>query len=272
MPEDEQPAARSNGPEGSTPGVPDPESAGPRPDAEEAAPDSGATTVLPSTTSPPDSGATTVLPSKSSPPPAGPSGTTILPAVPGDAPPPGPATPTWSGRAEVRATPMPRKATPTEQWELGEEPDRGVGMPILITLGVIILLGLIGIGLWAALRDHDTTPTPTPSLTVAATTAAATTQGPPTTTAAAPADVEVPGVQGISEGDAVAAISGRGLTPVIERQASTTVPAGFVIGTDPVGGSVVAANSEVRLIVSTGPPPPTEEPPSPPTETATATP
>ena len=44
------------------------------------------------------------------------------------------------------------------------------------------------------------------------------------------------------------------LTPIDEQVYSTTVPAGYVMGTRPAPGQVVPGHSTVRVLVSAGPP------------------
>jgi CubicO group peptidase (beta-lactamase class C family)/lysophospholipase L1-like esterase len=64
----------------------------------------------------------------------------------------------------------------------------------------------------------------------------------------------VPGVIGQSQAVAEAAIVGANLTVgAITTQNDAAVPAGVVISQDPLGGTVVAAGSEVNLVVSLGP-------------------
>ncbi len=73
----------------------------------------------------------------------------------------------------------------------------------------------------------------------------------PSTTAASAAPA-VPALVNQTEGVATQAISSLGLVPVVEYQASTTVPEGIVMETFPEAGVRVAPGEPVRLIVSSG--------------------
>jgi hypothetical protein len=72
-----------------------------------------------------------------------------------------------------------------------------------------------------------------------------------------PASVTVPGVVGLAQADAQAAITGAGLTVgTISNATSATVAAGQVISQTPGGGSSALAGSAVSLVVSSGAPAP----------------
>jgi hypothetical protein len=69
--------------------------------------------------------------------------------------------------------------------------------------------------------------------------------------------IEVPDLLGMTEADAVAALSGAGLVggDIIEEH-SDTVPAGEIIALDPPPGDRVQSGTAVNLIISLGPEPP----------------
>ncbi|WP_394252586.1 Stk1 family PASTA domain-containing Ser/Thr kinase [Arthrobacter pityocampae] len=69
-----------------------------------------------------------------------------------------------------------------------------------------------------------------------------------------PAPIAVPGVVGLPEQDAAAALEGAGLVPVVggTREYSRTVPAGAVVGQSPSGTSV-PRGTEIVLTLSRGP-------------------
>jgi eukaryotic-like serine/threonine-protein kinase len=68
-----------------------------------------------------------------------------------------------------------------------------------------------------------------------------------------PATIKVPNVVGQSEANARNALQQAGFSDIrSQQQASDTVQAGSVIGTDPAAGTSVATNEPVNLIVSTG--------------------
>ncbi|WP_236648779.1 hypothetical protein [Micromonospora sicca] len=89
----------------------------------------------------------------------------------------------WSGRAGV---PPPRPVGYQEagtEWYTEEQAGRRWWMPILLGILALLLIALIGVGVWLALRAADRGPEPSPSLTPGPTTAPATTAAP---TSAAP--------------------------------------------------------------------------------------
>ncbi len=66
--------------------------------------------------------------------------------------------------------------------------------------------------------------------------------------------VEVPQVVGMSEANALSAMTDAGLVVgEINHQFSETVPAGYLMSQDPPGGTTVAVGSEINLVVSSGP-------------------
>ncbi len=75
---------------------------------------------------------------------------------------------------------------------------------------------------------------------------------------AGPAAVTVPDVVGLPLANAERAIVAAGLTVgVVEKAYNDTVPVGSIIAQSPVGGSIVAPGSAVKLAVSAGPAPAT---------------
>ncbi|HEY1833297.1 MAG TPA: Stk1 family PASTA domain-containing Ser/Thr kinase [Solirubrobacteraceae bacterium] len=62
-------------------------------------------------------------------------------------------------------------------------------------------------------------------------------------------------VEGLTVTQAKDRLSKAGFKPTTKSQASTTVAAGHVIGTDPSAGTVVVTGSPVTILVSSGPPP-----------------
>ena len=65
-------------------------------------------------------------------------------------------------------------------------------------------------------------------------------------------DVEIPSVRGQAEAVARSTLIAAGFRVRVEQQASSEVPAGSAIGTDPPDGTGAGKNSEVVLLVSTG--------------------
>jgi hypothetical protein len=192
--------------------------------------------------------------------------TSVMPPVTGQ--------PNWSGRAEVR----PPQADPygggpygpaDADWaaEPPAEPRGKWWLPILIGVIALILLALLGWGIYliAQHQDDNSTPTPTPSAapapTVTATaTAAPTTAAPttaaPTTTEPSPEEVTVPALRGLSQNAAQQALSRRGLSARLKYRASTEAPPGTVIDSDPAEGQEVPPNSVVTLFIASASPSP----------------
>lgn len=207
--------------------------------------------------------ATTVLPPAKDPVRSGPAATSVMPPI---SDPPAPGTPKWAARAEVPAV-TPQLSTPTDEWQALHPPRRSVIMPIMITVAIIILVGLISLGVWAVVRGAEK-PTPLPtrgpvtSAAPAPTSAAPTSAAPPTSEAPpspeGPELIPVPPVKLLPAGVAKQALSALGLTVAVVEQADAGVPAGLAIGTDPGAGSLLALHAPVTLFVSTGAP--AEEP------------
>ena len=171
-----------------------------------------------------------------------------------------PVPPTWSGRAGV---PPPRPADyrdPSTEWYTEEQAGRRWWMPILLGILALLLLALIGLGVWLALRaaDDGSAPSPTPSLrptTVPATSAAPTSAEPstqppttpPTTTAAA--QVPMPPLVGLSEATARAILDRLGVDYRVKTRTSGR-PAGTVIETDPEAGEPIREGDRITVVVA----------------------
>jgi hypothetical protein len=198
--------------------------------------------------------------------PVGPGGTSVLPPVPGG-PPPTPEQPRWAARAQV---PTRRADEYADEWVT--EPPRRLLVPVLLTIAVMLLLGVVATGVWLALTA-DGPPAPSPTTTPATGTPTATettsptTTPPTTTTSPSPDGIQVPDVSGQEYEAAAQTLGGLGFEPERVDIFSDTVPEGLVIGTSPPEGSTIAAGETVRVFVSLGP-----EPTEGPTETSTPTP
>ncbi|MGE5156455.1 MAG: PASTA domain-containing protein [Betaproteobacteria bacterium] len=194
----------------------------------------------------------------------GPTGTGVLPAVPAGPPEP-PESPRWFARAQVPTPGSGGAEYEAADWDGRERPPRSV-MPALIALAIVLLLAIIGFGLWLALHNKNapTTPITTPPTqattrpqTTAPTTAPPTTTPPPTTAppTTAPALIPVPNVVGDDLATAQAKLTQAGLKVGTQtNQSSPTAPAGTVISQDPGEGFKLPAGQSVNLVVSTGPP------------------
>jgi PASTA domain-containing protein len=197
-------------------------------------------------------------------------GTRIMPAV-GAEPGWGADNAQWSGRAEVRPPRAEQYSTTTTEWatEPPAEPRGKWWMPILIGIVALLLLALLGWGIYliAQHQGDDSAPAPTPSAapTATATTAPTTeppTTGAPTTTAPTPEQVTVPALRGLSQEAAQQALSRRGLSARLKYRNSSQAPAGTVIDSDPAEGQEVPPDSVVTLIIASAQPSPSASPSS----------
>jgi hypothetical protein len=183
-------------------------------------------------------------------PPVDPSRTAPLPPVTG----PDGERARWAARAEVRPT-GPRGAE-QQEW-VPAEPRGAWWMPILIGVLALILLGLLGLGLWLALRGSNSpTPAPSGSPTAAPTSAAPSLSPTPSPTASpspSVATVTIPTfLVGLAPQDARDQLIALGLTST-EVDRVDAARAGTVIDTQPGPGTAVPVGSSVTLIVAVAP-------------------
>ncbi|MDG4794778.1 PASTA domain-containing protein [Micromonospora sp. WMMD1082] len=188
----------------------------------------------------------------------------------------------WSGRAEVPSVRPGAEREPSGgEWYADEQPGRPWWLPILWGVLLLLLLGLLGVGIWLARQALDeggsppASPQPTRQTPTATASPSPTTRSPspPPTTSAAPAEVPVPPLVGLPEAAARALLDGLDLDYAVEYRPSDQ-PAGTVIATDPGAGELVAAGDEIRLVVAAASPSPsvtTGEPTTEPTATASPT-
>jgi hypothetical protein len=168
----------------------------------------------------------------------------------------------WSGRAEVRP-PRSGEYTPTD-WatEPPSEPRGKWWMPIVIGIVGLLLLALLGWGIWLIARgqgkgDNNPAPAATPSVpapattrpTTAPTSAAPTTQQ--TTVEPTPSEVTIPALRGLSQDEARQALNRRGLSSRLRFRSSTDAPPGTVIDSDPAEGQEVPPDTVVTLVIAT---------------------
>ncbi|MGE5829282.1 MAG: PASTA domain-containing protein [Micromonosporaceae bacterium] len=170
---------------------------------------------------------------------------------------PKPASQRWSARAAVPAS---RDADETgSQWVF--DPGRGVVLPALIAVMILLLLGLLALGIWLIVRS-DAEPNPNPTSSTGPTTSVATTAPTQPTSTLKPVVLE--DYRGRPFDEVSTALTTLGLTPQRVDQTNGEIAAGMVIGTDPAAGSTVAPGLTVTVFVSLGPPtpPPTTPPPT----------
>ncbi|MEO3775807.1 PASTA domain-containing protein [Micromonospora sp. B11E3] len=175
---------------------------------------------------------------------------------------PEPAPTVWSGRAGV---PPPRPAEYREpaggDWYAEEQAGRRWWTPIVLGIVALLLLGLLGAGLWLILQAEDTPaprrsasarPTTAPA-TSGVPTAEATTERPSTTPpVTTPAAVPMPPLVGLPRASAERVLDELGIDHRVETRVSDQ-PAGTVIETDPEAGRLVPADEEAVLVVAAPP-------------------
>jgi PASTA domain len=214
---------------------------------------------------------------RADPPPVAPGGTSVLPVVPvvPDVP---PTPPRWSARAQVPTPGVEEESDEPEWAPAPDRPRRDVFGPALIAIVALILLGVLGIGVYLLLRGNsdgstdEVPPNPVGTATPTHTSAAPKTTKPGPTATTAAAMVAVPRVRGKTYAAAADQLTRAGLVPVRSDETSDELPAGQVIGTDPPENNQVPPGTTITVDVSTGPPPsPTAAPTTaPPPATPTA--
>jgi hypothetical protein len=191
-----------------------------------------------------------------------PDATSILPPV--DEAGPAVGAGAWAGRAEVRP-PQPGYDTEPE-WGAGPPPEaRGRWwMPIVVGIVALVLLALLGWGIWLILQAQDeNTPAPAPAVTMSIAppestepTTEPTTEEPtttPPTTEPTATEVTIPALRGLSREQAQQALSRRGLSSRLRFVATDDAPAGTVIDSDPEEGQEVPPDTVVTLIIAAEP-------------------
>jgi hypothetical protein len=172
----------------------------------------------------------------------------------------------WSGRAEVRP-PRPGDYTSTDDWtnEQPAEPRGKWWMPIVVGIVGLLLVALLGWGIWLILQaqnngDETPPPAPTPTAPVTPTATQPTTQETtaaptePTTGEPSPIEVTIPALRGLPQSEAQRALSRRGLSARLRFVQSTEAAPGTVIDSDPAEGQKVPQDTVVTLVIASAPP------------------
>jgi pyruvate/2-oxoglutarate dehydrogenase complex dihydrolipoamide acyltransferase (E2) component len=146
----------------------------------------------------------------------------------------------------------------------GPEPRGKWWSPAVIGIAVLLLLALLGVGVWLIVKNADSssgTPAPTATATTkapATTEATTTPTTEPTATATTteptgPAAVTVPALKGLSSADARQALDRTGLSYRLRFVTSTDADPGTVIDCDPAEGEQVPPDTTVTLIIAVAP-------------------
>jgi hypothetical protein len=175
----------------------------------------------------------------------------------------------WTARAGVRP-PRPGYGDDftSADWAAvpADEPRGRWWTPIVVGIVALLLLALLGWGIYLIVQStgDDATPGVTASPAAPATTAATTgpastppstepaTTQPTTSAPATPSDITVPALKGLSSDEARAALDRKGLNYRL-RYVTSDSPAGTVIDSDPAEGQQVPADTVITLIIAAGP-------------------
>ncbi|BCJ43663.1 hypothetical protein GCM10010168_40280 [Actinoplanes ianthinogenes] len=172
----------------------------------------------------------------------------------------------WTGRAAVRPPRPDENGYPGEDWSViapEEEPAGRWWMPIVVGVVGLILLALLGFGIYLIVRNSAAdveTPQPTPTRTQPVTTAptteptsaattTTTTVSTVATTEPAATEATVPALRGMPVDDAKAALARSGLGYRVIFRPSDAEP-GTVIDSDPPEGQVVPPDTRITLVVA----------------------
>ncbi|GAB7041381.1 MULTISPECIES: PASTA domain-containing protein [Catenuloplanes] len=191
----------------------------------------------------------------------------------------------WTARASVRPAEPAGAFTQADPfsrndpgWGAPEEPNRKWLMPVMWGVIVLLVILLVGTGIYFGMQSGgDGDPEPTPTATAAATPTAQRTSAEPTeeasdepsapetTTAPSPtraAEVEVPRMTGYTMQEAQQALAGLGLPFALVYQATDDFDPNTVIDSDPPGGAVVPKGTKITLTVARAPEPTAPEEPT----------
>ncbi|MFI5936072.1 PASTA domain-containing protein [Actinoplanes sp. NPDC051494] len=171
----------------------------------------------------------------------------------------------WAGRAGVRA-PRPGDDSIRTDWE--PEPSGKWWTPILVGILAMVLLGLLGWGVYLIVQSTKDengdsplpvvsaaiTPSPvqTPSVEASVSVAPATTE-PSSAPVSSPSDIAIPALRGLSLDEARTALNRKGLNYRLRYVASTDAPPDTVIGSDPIEGQQVPGDTIINLIIASTP-------------------
>jgi hypothetical protein len=170
-----------------------------------------------------------------------------------------PPMPAWAGRAEVRPPDAGgvRQAIPPDEWQAYEDSGRRWWLPIVLGILGLLMLGVLGAGVWLIMRTQNDKPTPATSATSTASAqpsqtsaSAAPTTASPSPTASGPAQALVPPVVGLTAAQAESLLQQSQLNFQLLYRNDPNTPAGNVIEASPAVGTQVDQGSTVTLVIS----------------------
>jgi hypothetical protein len=186
----------------------------------------------------------------------------------------------WAARARVPVDDVaPVRDPAPAEWQGetdGEERTGSWVRPVVITLIALVLLAMLGTGLWLIFNGIGRLSTPTPGNTatpsgIPAPTPTATETATPTAQSTVAGQVPIPNLTGETEAAAKQQLTAMGLTYLVVRRSVAGATPGTVTATDPGAGTMVGAGTRVTLIVASAPAPATPTRTTPPTPTRTPT-
>jgi hypothetical protein len=176
-----------------------------------------------------------------------------------------PTTAAWAGRAGVRPPDAGgvRQATPPEEWHDFDDSGRRWWLPIVLGVLALLMLGVLGVGVWLIMRTQNDKPAPATSVSATPTASAqpsqtsasaAPTSASPSPTESGPAQVQVPVLVGLTAEQAESALRQNQLNFQLLYRYDPNTPVGNVIETDPLASTLVDQGSTVTLVISSAPP------------------
>jgi hypothetical protein len=170
-----------------------------------------------------------------------------------------PPMPAWAGRAEVRRPDAGgvRQAVPPDEWQDYEDSGRRWWLPIVLGILGLLMLAVLGAGVWLIMRTQNEKPAPATSATSTASArpsqtsaSPSPTTASPSPTASGPAQVLVPPLVGLTADQAETLLQQNHLNFQLLYRYDPNTPVGNVIEANPVVGTLVDQGSNVTLVIS----------------------
>jgi hypothetical protein len=168
-----------------------------------------------------------------------------------------PPMPAWAGRAEVRPPGAGgvRQAVPPDEWQDYGDGGRRWWLPIVLGILGLLMLGVLGAGVWLIMRTQNDKPAPAASATASVRPSQTSASPSPTTaspspTASGPVQVLVPPLVGLTAGQAETLLQQNHLNFQLLYRYDPNTLVGNVIEANPVVGTLVDQGSTVTLVIS----------------------
>lgn len=168
-----------------------------------------------------------------------------------------PPTPAWAGRAEVRRPGAGgvRQAVPPDEWQDYEDTGRRWWLPIVLGILGLLMLGVLGAGVWLIIRTQNDKPAPATSATASVRPSQTSASPSPTTaspsrTASGPVQVLVPPLVGLTADQAETLLQQNHLNFQLLYRYDPNTLVGNVIEANPVAGTLIDRGGTVTLVIS----------------------